>query len=76
MNEVMLTAARTVIDVMAANERRHGERWRDQDVTEHVMHAQRHLDAFMLEDTSEPHLEHALTRIAMALTLVVGGSHD
>ncbi len=44
-----------------------GETWRSRPVAEHVAHASAHLDLRTRGDLSEPHLEHAATRLLMAL---------
>lgn len=45
-------------------------RWRDGEHHDHhVARAIRHLQLLMIGDTSEPHLQHALCRVAMALAV-------
>ena len=44
-----------------------GEPWRDVPCAEHVARARAHLELLSAGDTTEPHLEHAATRMLMAL---------
>jgi hypothetical protein len=44
-----------------------GETWRGVPIAEHIAHAHAHLDLLSAGDASEPHLEHAATRMLMAL---------
>ena len=44
-----------------------GDTWRECLVVEHLRHAAVHLRKLERGDTSEPHLEHAATRVLMAL---------
>lgn len=63
-----LAAIETVIDrAIASGKYPPGDTWRERLVTEHLRHAVAHLRKLRCGDSSEPHLEHAATRILMAL---------
>jgi hypothetical protein len=44
--------------------------WRKVSIAEHIQHAQKHIQAYFDGDVSEPHLYHALTRLAFASELL------
>jgi hypothetical protein len=63
-----LAAINAVIDRAVASGRHPpGDTWREHPVVEHLRHAAVHLRKLERGDTSEPHLEHAATRVLMAL---------
>jgi dATP/dGTP diphosphohydrolase len=63
-----LAAVNAVIDgAMASRKYPPGDTWRECPVAEHLRHAVAHLRNLEQGDSSEPHLEHAATRILMAL---------
>jgi hypothetical protein len=63
-----LAAVEAVIDrALASGKYPPGDTWRERPVTEHLRHAVAHLRKLRCGDSSEPHLEHAATRILMAL---------
>lgn len=58
----------TVLKIMSDNETIHpGNVWEKLTYKEHREHAINHLLEDIAGDESEPHIEHALTRIAMML---------
>lgn len=54
-------------------ERYPDERWKTQNVAEHLRHAREHIRLHTIGDDSEPHLRHALTRLAFAVEINEGG---
>lgn len=54
-------------------ERYPDERWKTQNVAEHLRHAREHIRLHTIGDESEPHLRHALTRLAFAVEIAEGG---
>jgi hypothetical protein len=63
-----LAAIEAVIDrALASGEYQPGDTWRERPATEHLQHDGVHLRKLRCGDSSEPHLEHAATRILMAL---------
>ncbi len=62
-------AQRKVYDVIVANiDKYPEEKWKTQDVEEHLAHAVDHIASYQAGDKSEDHLAHALTRIDMAIS--------
>lgn len=55
-------------------ERYPDERWKTQNVAEHLRHAREHIRLHTIGDESEPHLRHALTRLAFAVEIAEGGA--
>lgn len=66
-----VAALHTVLRLGA--ERYPDEKWRTQNVAEHLRHAREHIRLHTIGDDSEPHLRHALTRLAFAVELNEGG---
>ncbi len=63
-----LAAVNAVIDgAKASGKYPPGDTWRECPVAEHLRHAVVHLRKLEQGDSSEPHFEHAATRILMAL---------
>jgi hypothetical protein len=63
-----LAAIEAVIDrALASGKYPRGDTWRKRPVAEHLQHALVHLRKLRCDDSSEPHFEHAATRILMAL---------
>lgn len=54
-------------------ERYPDEKWKSQNVAEHLRHAREHIRLHAIGDDSEPHLRHALTRLAFAVEIAEGG---
>jgi hypothetical protein len=54
-------------------ERYPDEKWKTQNVAEHLRHAREHIRLHTIGDDSEPHLRHALTRLAFAVEIAEGG---
>lgn len=70
MADVVSLAERVARETMLAGHAAHpDDGWRGMPPSAHLLHAGKHLLMHDAGDTSEPHLRHALTRIAMALTL-------
>jgi hypothetical protein len=46
--------------------------WRSIEIDEHLAHAYKHIMLWTMGDRTEPHLDHALTRTAMAIALQEG----
>lgn len=63
-------ACAVVHHVMTVNSSK-GDSWKSQPTKEHLRHAQEHIRKFLEGDDSEPHLEHTLTRLVMAITLAL-----
>jgi len=53
-------------------ERYPDEKWKTQNVAEHLRHAREHIRLHTIGDESEPHLRHALTRLAFAVEINEG----
>jgi hypothetical protein len=66
------TALNAIQRVMAANQKEKGNGWMDITIKEHLYHAAIHINKEGFSE-GEDHLSHALTRIAMAITLRDGG---
>jgi hypothetical protein len=64
---VATRAQATILSVMKEGEQTHGESWQTRDDHTDLEHAKRHLNLLEAGDTSEPHLAHALTRLALIL---------
>ena len=62
---------RTIIEIVDQHAAEKLDGWLEKPVEHHVKHALDHLLAYLAEDDSEPHIEHALTRLAMAKHLHV-----
>jgi AcrR family transcriptional regulator len=63
-----LAAVEAVIDrALASGKYPPGDTWRECPLTEHLQHAVVNLRKLRSGDSSEPHVEHAATRILMAL---------
>lgn len=60
-------AADTVLKVLWDNDASHGERWKRISDSEDIEHIENHLLLYSAGDTSEPHIEHAITRMAFIL---------
>jgi hypothetical protein len=66
--ELALEAVDRVIErALSSGKYPKDETWRGVPIAEHFAHARAHLELLIAGDTSEPHLEHAATRILMAL---------
>jgi hypothetical protein len=61
-------------EVLEANGHKHGMHgnWRSISLKENLVHAQEHISDALAGDTREPHLEHALTRLAFAVAISRG----
>jgi hypothetical protein len=57
---------------LEANAPKHGMKstWRSIDIEAHLVHAHNHIASWFSGDQSEPHIEHALTRLAFAAALL------
>jgi hypothetical protein len=65
-----LAAATLAIECVLHKHRRNSGKWRAEAPIEHVVdHALAHIRQYVSGDRSEPHLEHAATRLLMALQL-------
>lgn len=61
-------AAFALAEVMAQGAKRYAkDNWRGIALDDHLNHALAHIFGYMAGDRSDPHLEHALTRLAMAV---------
>ena len=56
-----------VAAVLERGRRTHSIHWLGHPASFHVEHARRHLELLAQGDTNEPHLQHAATRLLMAL---------
>ena len=61
-----------VLEVMKAGEAKHGNTWLNRSDDLDIGHARVHLADHSKGDTSEDHLEHAMTRLAITLARRVG----
>lgn len=69
------TAIAAIHDVLRVGAERYpDEKWRTQNVAEHLRHAREHIRLHTIGDDSEPHLRHALTRLAFAVEINEGGA--
>lgn len=73
MENPAVTAAEVVAKVMAENKEKHGDAWKTISIYEHCEHASDHcnncLDFLEYPIAVLEEMEHALCRLAMALTL-------
>lgn len=53
--------------VLKRGRRAHPDHWLEHPASFHLEHARRHLELLDQGDSSEPHLQHATTRLLMAL---------
>jgi hypothetical protein len=61
-------SAGTILYTMERGQMTHpNSDWRDCSIEDNVDKAFDHLRMYVMRDASEPHLEHALTRLAMAV---------
>lgn len=61
------SSLKAVAEVMAKGAVKYSENnWKRITTNEHINHAYNHVNLYLLGDTSEPHLEHAMTRLMMA----------
>lgn len=65
--EIGSLAKHAVMLTLAINDKKHGEKWRTNSDAEDIRHIVAHLGMYNVGDTSEPHIEHALTRISFIL---------
>ena len=61
------TAAEAIHTVMMAGQAKHGNSWLTRLDSDDLRHAREHLELLLSSDTSESHLEHTLTRLALVL---------
>lgn len=66
-NAIGTIAKQRILLTLAINDDKHGEKWRTVSDAEDIKHVIAHLGAYQIGDTSEPHIEHALTRLAFIL---------
>lgn len=61
-----------IVEVLYRNKNKHKKNaWKKISIVEHLTHAIEHLSKFLsCSDHSEPHLNHCLTRLAMAVHLL------
>ncbi len=72
MNDEMIRVANKSFHAIVATMRKHaahGAAWKKRTVEHHLKHARDHIDKFLGHDETEPHLDHAATRLAMALSV-------
>lgn len=63
-------AARDVANrIMGTNQGEKGDGWLEKEIEVHIQHTLLHLWKFEVGKKDEDHLAHALTRLAMAITL-------
>jgi hypothetical protein len=64
------TAFNTVLATMLEGEKQHpGNEWKTVDINTHLAHEAIHCVKYVEGDTSEDHIAHALTRLAMIKAL-------
>lgn len=67
-----IEAVIVICQVLEANAHKHAPgSWRQEPASEHLVHVVEHLKHFFNGDTSEPHLSHALTRLAMTISCIL-----
>lgn len=61
------SSLKAVAHVLGRGAEKYGEsNWKKITTNEHINHVLNHVNLYLLGDTSEPHLEHAMTRLMMA----------
>lgn len=64
--ELARIAYDTVLHTMLQGEKTHPDNdWQDVSIIDHICHAGHHIDDYITEDTSEDHIAHAITRLAI-----------
>ena len=59
-------AKQAIIQTFIEGEKTHPDNdWQDVSIIDHICHAGHHIDNYITKDTSEDHIAHALTRLAM-----------
>ena len=59
-------AKQTVIQTMIEGEKTHSpDEWKQLDTYQHASHAWQHINDYYIDDKSEDHIAHAMTRCAM-----------
>lgn len=66
-SQVASIACEAVLETMAEGQEKYGDGWRVRVDSDDFEHIRAHLDKFESGDTTEPHIEHALTRLAFIL---------
>ena len=66
-SRVVEAGADAIMETMMMNQAKHGDRWLRNDDKEEIDHILNHLWLYSDGDTSEPHIEHAITRLGFIL---------
>ena len=66
--QVAQDASRAIIETMTTAQASHGDAWRTRSPYEDIAHVIEHLRLFSVGDTTEPHIKHAITRLAFIVS--------
>lgn len=66
-NEIAELAHDATLHTLMVNGEKHGDAWKTTSDGKNVSHAIEHLRKHLAGDATEPHLDHALTRIALIM---------
>lgn len=66
---IAVSARNVILDTMRAGDEKHGNTWEKRTPRYYLTHAAIHIALEQKDDKSEPHLEHALTDLALAMEL-------
>lgn len=66
-SRVVEAGADAIMETMMVNQDKHGDKWLSNSDLEDINHIREHLNMHLWHDDSEPHIEHAITRLGFIL---------